>query len=68
MSTTSTIRELAHRSADGIDVRLWWDSVADLLTVRVFDRKAGTRFVVPAPRDSALEVFNHPFAHAAIVR
>ena len=62
------VQELARRTADGIDVRLLWDSVADLLTVRVADRREGTRFVVPAPRESALEVFNHPFAHAAIAR
>ncbi len=54
-------RELAHRHASGIDVRLLWNPATDSLVVDVRDL-AGTSFrLAPAP-DRALEAFNHPFA------
>jgi hypothetical protein len=62
--TTGTIRELAHRSGDGIDVTLYWDSRDGRLTVSVFDGRSGEFFEIAAPRHAALDVFNHPFAYA----
>jgi hypothetical protein len=61
---TGTIRELAHRAGDGIDVTLYWDSGNGRLTVSVLDGRPGEYFEVPAPRDAALDVFYHPFAYA----
>lgn len=61
----STVRELARRWSDGLDVRLFWDSRDDRLTVSVADRRSGDFFELPAPREAALEVFNHPYAYAA---
>jgi hypothetical protein len=63
--TKPTIRELAHRSGDGLDVRLMWDTRDGRLTVAVSDRRLGRFFEVPAAPDAALHVFNHPYAHAA---
>ena len=62
--TTGTIRELAQRSGDGIEVTLYWDSQDDRLTVSVSDTRTGECFEVDAPRHAALDVFNHPFAWA----
>jgi hypothetical protein len=62
--TTGTIRELAHRSGDGIEVTLYWHSRDDRLTVLVSDIRTGELFEVDAPRDAALDVFHHPFAWA----
>jgi hypothetical protein len=64
MTTTSTARELAHRSGDGLDVRLLWDAAQDRLTVAVSDHKTGEQFAIPAPRANALHAFHHPFAYA----
>ena len=59
------VRELAHRVSDGIKVTLLWAERTDDLTVAVADDKAGEYFEVPAPKDRAMDVFNHPYAYAA---
>lgn len=60
-----TTRELAVRSSAGIDVTLLWDARTDELTVTVFDSSTDELFELPAERERALDVFNHPFAYAA---
>jgi len=57
-------QELAHRASDGFEVSLLWTAADDALTVVVEDTKSGARFVVPAMKDRALDVFYHPFAYA----
>ena len=65
MSSTSSHRELHHRSHDGIDVWLLWDPATDGVSVRVSDKKAGAAFEIPVKaRHRAMDVFNHPFAYA----
>ena len=65
MASTSTHRELNHRSNDGIDVWLMWDPATDNVHVRVRDAKAGRAFEVPVHgAQSAMDVFHHPFAYA----
>jgi hypothetical protein len=59
--------ELAHRSSNGIDVALLWSRTTNRLFVAVADDRTGERFTVDAPREKALEVFNHPFAYATQV-
>ena len=63
--TDSTLTELHHRSADGIEVSLLWSRVTNALTVAVEDSRSGQRFVLPEPAEKALDVFEHPFAYAA---
>jgi hypothetical protein len=63
--TDSTLTELHHRSADGIEVSLLWSRVTNALTVAVEDSRSGQSFVLPAPAETALDVFEHPFAYAA---
>ena len=58
-------RELAHRVNDGLEVILLWQKLTDELTVAVSDERTGTYFELTAAPDQALDVFNHPFAHAA---
>jgi hypothetical protein len=62
--TDTTLTELHHRSADGIEVSLRWSRVTNALTVAVEDSRAGVSFEVPAPADKALDVFEHPYAYA----
>ena len=59
--------ELAHRSSNGIDVSLLWSPTTNRLIVSVADESTGDRFTVDAPRDKALDVFNHPVAYATPV-
>jgi hypothetical protein len=60
------MRELDHRTSDGIDVRLLWRERDDRVLVAVSDAKTGEEFTVEV-RDGQrpLEVFRHPFAYAA---
>lgn len=60
-----SLRELAYRETDGLVVALLWDDRSDRLAVTVDDTRTGERFTVPAARDRALDVFQHPFAYAA---
>jgi hypothetical protein len=58
--------ELDHRTSDGIDVRLLWDRDSGRVYVSVDDSRTGSAFEVEVgENDSPLEVFRHPFAHAA---
>ena len=61
-----TMRELAVRTGDGIEVRLLWCGRRGRLAVEVADAKRGHLFVVDV-RDGerAMDVFHHPYAYAA---
>ena len=63
--TDSTLTELHHRTADGIEVSLLWSRLTNVLTVAVEDSRSGLTFEVPAPAEKALDVFEHPFAYSA---
>ena len=58
-------RELARRQADGIAVSLLWNESDDRLTVAVSDARTGDSFALDATKDEALDVFYHPYPHAA---
>jgi hypothetical protein len=57
--------DLAQRENDGIVVTLLWHSGTDRLTVTVRDARTGQAFDLDAHARNAMEVYNHPFAHAA---
>jgi hypothetical protein len=58
-------RELAHRVTDGLEVVLFWHKLSDELTITVSDERSGAYFELAAAPEQALDVFNHPYAHAA---
>jgi len=58
-------RELAHRSADGLEVSLLWDPLDDCLSVRVEDSRLDEVYEVPVGDAKPLEVFEHPFGYLA---
>jgi hypothetical protein len=58
--------ELLSRESNGIRVSLLWSRTTNLVTVAVADAASGDYFEFVLDEDeSALEAFNHPFAHAA---
>jgi hypothetical protein len=58
--------ELASRESNGITVRLLWTRSTNLVTVAVADAANDDYFeLVLDECDQALDVFHHPFAHAA---
>ena len=60
------IRELNHRSNDGLDVRLLWNSLTNRVSVTVEDQRTGEvyEFDVVDPED-ALIAFYHPYAYSS---
>ena len=64
-ATQAPYRELAHRKIDGVEVVLFWHQATDELTVTVSDVRNGAYFELVAEPHQALDVFNHPYAHAA---
>jgi hypothetical protein len=65
---TNLYRELAYRAADGVEVVLFWHQITDELAVAVSDARSGAHFELAAAPHEALDVFNHPYAHAAFRR
>jgi hypothetical protein len=65
-ATTSTLmRELDHRSSNGIDVRLLWSERDGRVHVAVNDTKTGEAFTVEVREgESAANIFQHPFAYS----
>jgi hypothetical protein len=58
--------ELASRETGGFTVRLLWSRSTNLVTVAVDDAANDDYFeLVLDEHDRALDVFHHPFAHAA---
>jgi uncharacterized protein YkuJ len=64
-TTTHLMRELDHRSTDGIDVRLMWNEHDGRVVVQVNDSKTDESFTVEVREgENALNVFHHPYAYA----
>jgi hypothetical protein len=58
--------ELASRETNGITVRLFWIRSTSLVTVAVDDAANDDHFeLILGEDDKVLDVFHHPFAHAA---
>jgi hypothetical protein len=58
--------ELAMRESGGVTVSLFWSRVTNLVTVAVADSANDDYFeLILDEFESALDVYNHPFAHAA---
>ena len=58
--------ELMSRESTGITVTLLWSPATNVATVAVADAASDDYFaLVLTAHESPLEVFNHPFAHAA---
>ena len=60
----SVIHELDHRSNDGIDVRLLWDSGTDQVSIAVADGRSGASFAFEVAPADAVDAFHHPYAYA----
>jgi hypothetical protein len=58
------LRELDHRSSDGVDVRLLWDPRTDHVSIAVTDEHTGAVVAYPVDGAEALTAFQHPYAYA----
>jgi hypothetical protein len=59
------MKEIAHRTSDGIEVVLFWRRGDALLTVGVADERTGAYFEFDVEAAQALDAFHHPYAYAA---
>jgi hypothetical protein len=58
--------ELMSRESSGITVRMLWSRATNLVTIAVEDAASDEYFELVLDEDEpALEIFHHPFAHAA---
>src|SRR5262245_57019208 len=64
LDPTGTLEELDFRENAGIAVSLLWHRSSGRLSVLVEDARLGKRFTLPARRDNARDVFDHPYAYA----
>jgi hypothetical protein len=64
---STSVRELDRREMDGLEVTLLWYPQEDYASVAVSDSRTGEAFeLVLGAGDSALDVFRHPYAYAAL--
>jgi hypothetical protein len=56
-------RELDHRRADGVDVRLLWNRQTNRVSVAVLDERSGESLAFSVDGADALAAFHHPYAH-----
>ncbi len=59
------LRELDHRSGDGIEVSLLWSAGTGEVFVTVEDTRVGSEFRIAVDPAAALDAFHHPYAAAA---
>ena len=58
-------KELAARESNGIEVTLYWHSRTNRVSVTVYDAHTDELFELDAGPSEALDLFHHPYAHAA---
>ena len=58
-------RELAFRESNGVAVTLYWHSGTTRVSVTVYDAASDELFELDADQAEALDLFHHPYAHAA---
>ena len=63
-ATDTGIRELDHRTSDGIDVTLLWSSDSDRVWIALRDDRFGEALELEVDPAQALAAFHHPYAYA----
>ena len=67
-SAPDCVIELAHRESGGTHIALLWCKEDSTLTVSVVGSCADDSFELEAAESSALDVFYHPYAYAALCK
>ena len=63
----ASLRELAYREQDGLEVTLFWDARSNEVSVEVVDQRDESSFRLPVAGDCALDAFHHPYAYALAI-
>jgi hypothetical protein len=64
LDQSTDFRELAHRTGDGIDVRLLWHARTNQVSIAVLDERSGELLAFEIDPAEALTAFAHPFVFA----
>jgi threonine aldolase len=59
------MKELDHRTNNGLDVRLLWQSATNEVFVQVNDERTAAAFTLSVAPDEAHDAFMHPYAYAS---
>ena len=62
--THSSLKELAHREQNGLEVTLLWDPRSNDVCVDVIDQRDDSFLRIPVAGRFALDAFHHPYAYA----
>jgi hypothetical protein len=65
-ATEPGVRELDHRTSDGIDVWLLWNTETERVSIAVEDHRLGQSLAFEVAAAEAIAAFQHPFAYAAL--
>ena len=64
--TQTSMREVDHRSSDGIDVWMLWSEDDGRVVIAVADARTGDAFEIEVREgDRATDAFHHPYSYAA---
>jgi hypothetical protein len=68
MSSTSTsdVRELDHRSGDGLEITLFWSASTNRVFIAVRDERRDASSEIDVDPAHARDAFLHPFAYAQV--
>ena len=60
----ASLRELAPREQDGLEVTLFWDARSNSVSIEVVDQRDESSCRLPVAGHCALNAFHHPYAYA----
>lgn len=60
-----SLKELAHREQNGLEVTLFWNPKSDEVSIEVVDHLDESSFRLPVAGHCALDAFHHPYAYAS---
>jgi hypothetical protein len=62
--SNSSLKELAYREQDGLEIALLWDPRSNDVCVDVVDDRGDSFLRIPVAARFALDAFRHPYAYA----
>ncbi len=60
----ASLKELAHREQDGLEVTLFWNPRSNEVSIELVDQRDESSFRLPVAGSCALDAFRHPYAYA----
>lgn len=58
-----SLKEMARREQDGLEVTLFWDARSNEVSIQVIDRRSESTLWAPVAGRLALDAFHHPYTY-----